>query len=72
MNKTYRKIADHWYREDLIGYYTAIHGEGGASKFVRWVLALDLIDRYLDHELRDDLAYMHNKIGYEIYKMTNV
>jgi hypothetical protein len=72
MNKIYRYIADHWYREDLIGYYTAIHGGGGASRFVHWVLALDLIDRYLDHELRDDLAYMLNEIGYEIYKITNV
>jgi hypothetical protein len=70
--KIYRKILDHWYKEDLVGYYTAIHGRAGASRFVNWVLSLDLFDKYIDKDLKIETAYMLHEIAHEIYKITNV
>ncbi|MEM1610232.1 MAG: alginate lyase family protein [Sulfolobales archaeon] len=67
-----RKIVGFYERGDLVTYYTAIHGGGSGLRFVHMALALDLFDRYLDDELRSDLAYMLNDLGFEIYKMTNV
>jgi len=72
LKRVFENITRHWFREDLVGYYTAIHGGAGASRFIYWALSLDLIDDFLTKDLKDDLAYMLNEIGREIYKITNV
>ena len=67
-----RKIIEFYERGDLVTYYTAIHGGAAASRFIHMALSTDLFDRYLDEDLRTDLAYMLSDLGFEIYKMTNV
>jgi len=72
LKEIFRRMVEHWFSEDLVGYYTAIHGGGGASRFLHYVVALDLLDRAVEGGFRDEVAYVLNEIGREIYKMTNV
>ncbi|MEZ0289783.1 MAG: heparinase II/III family protein [Sulfolobales archaeon] len=72
LKKIFTTLSTHWFSEDLVGYYTAIHGGAGASRFLYYALSLDLADSIFDEKSKNEIAYALNEIGREIFKITNV
>lgn len=71
LENTFRAFSDLVLEDSYVTYFSPVHGGGGVDHFADLVLALDLVESYLDESLVKDIYVALSFIGREVSKLLN-